>query len=119
MSKAIVRLRKGIKIVSGYIGLGDKIGNHYTLECSRGFIELPVDVAKRLESDPRIIVEYPDGTTSDGPAKKTKEKKAKKLTKTAIRNMSKAQQVNLLNKLGSNIIPKKEAGRIKMILRLQ
>ncbi len=122
MNNAIVRLRKGLKIGSSYIGLGDKIGNHYTLKCSPGFIELPVDAAKRLESDPRIIVEYPDGTTSDGPAKKTKEKKAKKtkkLTKTAIRNMSEAEQVTLLNKLGSTIIPKKEAGRIKMILRLQ
>lgn len=117
MSKAIVKLRKGFK-GSGYITLSDGI-NHYTLECSRGFIEVPSDVAKKLESDPRVLVEYPDGTTSDSSVKKPKEKKAKKLTKTAIRNMSEAEQVNLLKKLGSNIIPKKEEGRIKMILRLQ
>ena len=103
MSKAIVRLRKGLNIAAGYIGLGDGKGNHYTLQCSPGFIKLPVDAAKRLESDPRIIVEYPDGTTSDGPVKKTKEKKAKKLTKTAIRDMSEAEQITLLKKLGSNI----------------
>ena len=124
MKKAIVRLRRGIRIKSGYITLSDSIRNHYTLEVSRGFIELPPDAAKKLESDPRIIVEYPDGTTSgpkgkDGKFKGKPEKKSKKLTKTEITNLDKTEQINLLKKLGSNIIPKLESGRIKMILRLQ
>ena len=120
MNKAIVRLRKGVKD-SGYTSLSDKLRNHYTLEVNVGFIKLPVDAAKRLESDPRVIVEYPDGTTSDSKTKKTikKEKKTKKLTKTAIRDMSEEEQVILLKKLGSTIIPKKENGRIQVILQLQ
>ena len=147
MNKAIVRLREGFK-GSGYISLSDKLRNHYTLETSRGFIELPVEAAKRLESDPRIIVEYPDGTTSDSSkVKKTKKKiedefvkktpknvakakkeiekgtakeeMTKKLTKTDIKNMDKEEQINLLKKLGSTIIPKKEKGRIEVILQLQ
>lgn len=116
MNKAIVKLKEGYG-GSGYITLSEG-ANHYTLQVSRGFIELPVDVAKKLESDPRIIVEYPDGTTTEKTVK-TPKKKAKKLTKTAIKNMDKKEQVNLLKELGAKDIPVLESGRIKLILKLQ
>ena len=116
MNKAIVKLIQGYK-GTGYITLSDGI-NHYTLNCSKGFIEVPSDIAKKLESDPRVIVEYPDGTITEKPVKASK-KKAKKLTKTAIKDMDKKEQVDLLRELGAKNIPVLESGRIKMILKLQ
>ena len=114
MNKAIVKLKPGFK-GSGYITLSEG-ANHYTLNCSRGFIELPVDVANKI-TDPRVMIINPDGIVTDTPVKpKTKRKK---LTKTAIKNLDKKEQVSLLNELGATNIPILESGRVKLILKLQ
>ena len=116
MNKAIVKLKPGYK-GSGYITLSEG-ANHYTLNCGKGSIELPEDVARKLESDPRVTVEYPDGTKSSI-SYKSPVNKRKKRTKTEIKNMSKKEQVTLLNDLGANKIPLLEGGRVKLILKLQ
>ena len=135
--KAIVRLKPEL-IGTGKSeeGLQDLKGNHYTIKCVPGFIEVPVNIAKELEADPRVTVEYPgEEKPTVAPATKTTEKKKEEepkeemtkseFTEEFIYSQNKAWQVDKIKELSANIttekpdIPRREENRVKLILKLQ
>lgn len=125
--KAIVKLSPDVPKGQGWgVTLKDSIGNKYSLHYSKGFIEVPVDVAKQFEGNPSLIIEYPDGTTFPvtkkdvSKSEPTKpESKENKLTEKEVWDMTKSEQTELLKKFNAKKIPKLEKGRVKLILKLQ
>lgn len=107
--------------------LRDKAGNSIPFNYNKGYLELDDKIAEQFEDNPDLQITYSDGSSTGArekdvvasKAKKPKGKKPKKLTKTEIKDLDKAEQVALLKKLGSTIIPKLEGGRVKLILKLQ
>ena len=124
MNNAIVKLKPNLKGTGWGISVRDKLGNTYSISYARRYIELPVDAAKKLEGDSRIDIEYPGDIVAERPIESKEETKpivedSKKFTKSRAMDLSKNQQIALLKKLGAKVIPRKEAGRVKLILTLQ
>ncbi len=126
MKKVIVRLKPNFTRRPGASseGIKDDKGNNYNIHYTPGFIEVREDIAEQLSKDSRVFIEGSEEVKEpkeiEGEDIKIKaEEEPKKHTKTELKNMDKGEQIDLLNKLGSTIIPKREGGRIEYILKLE
>ena len=130
--KVIVRLiPECIGTGKSFEGLQDLKGNHYQIPCAPGFIMVPIDIAKQLESDPRVTVEYPGqevkaDVIAEKPLSQSKKVKGEMTVSTFSEEFVYAQnkrwQVDKIKELSGNTnakIPRLEGGRVKLILKLQ